>query len=282
MGYKENSAQWVSDTLEDAGVPRVIAHMIGQCAYIPQRRRHPDIPTPIVRGSKIDSLVDDYVEQLKTTSDPVVKAAFVQGLCRRVFEPADAEEIFVAGYPEFSPEAFAEYAKEAEAEGLANTRPSAQADREKILIAAGRYFTAGYDPTAPDDAQVVAYLEQKGDPIGGFLVTMRDSLSFYDPHDLSAENADGNPLILKISEITGGEVSKPSTLVLDKYSRLRVEPSTEDFVRLVVTTDSGGVRCLISLGNDDEDLRLEVQTELRRLLYVVDRGILHHEAEKQS
>lgn len=58
MGIRDGAAEGLASQLEMVGVPTVIGAVLGQCAYSPERKRHPSIPTPIVRGSEVTYLVD--------------------------------------------------------------------------------------------------------------------------------------------------------------------------------------------------------------------------------
>lgn len=197
MGITDSAAQGLMTRLENVGVPRVIGHVIGQCAYVSERRRHPDIPPTVVGRSEVTWLVDQYEKQLSEVDDPIAQAALVQGLCVRVFG-SNAEKIFLAGYPEFTtPEPAAPNSDEPQTDV-----PQEQA-RDELLHAAARYFNARFDSNAPAVAQVVCTLEQKGGAVDGILVVLHDTVCFFDSQDLTVDDVkDGSPILVRIEDIT--------------------------------------------------------------------------------
>lgn len=272
IGIRDGAAEGLASRLEMVGVPAVIGAVLGQCAYLPERKRHPSIPAPIVRSSEISYLVDQYVSQLRVTFDPIAKTALVQGLCVRVFG-SNAEKVFVAGYPELAPESIAS------SEGSRTTEERADAT-EGLLRAAGRYFVAGYDPGAPDVAQVLCTLEQQDeDPIDGVLILMNETLCFFDSTDLVVEDlTDGSPILIDVEDIRSCRLVKSDEISLDNYRFFQVQRWFRDSVFLEIETVKARPKFHINLVSLVPGQRAAVERDPRRVLYVLDRETLCHQS----
>lgn len=269
MGILDGAAAGLMSRLEHVGVPRVIAYVISQCAYVSERKRHPDIPRPAIHKSEITWLVDQYEKQLRGVHDPVAKAALVQGLCVKVFGP-NAEEIFVAGYPELAPNV-----GEAAATSQDQETDDAELDAEMMIYtSAARYIGYEFDDDA-GAAQIACYfpVEDAG-VLTGLLIVLGGTVGFYEPTDLAVQDpAEGTPIVRVLAQLTGCSVIQPDSADFDEYKFIEVSQGDDDEILLRLDFGQNYLFFAIPFGQLERVQQEDVDVSVSLALDVFDKQL---------
>lgn len=219
MGFLEGAANGLMMRLTSVGVPEHIAFMIGQVAYLREGKYPPFVPPAVIPRSEVTWLVDTCIKELKQISDPLAHMAVVQGLCRRIFA-SRSEEVFVAGYPEWSAEAYEQRLRAA-----AEAESRAEIKAEALVQGATRFFN--FDPSSEIENFAIlkcTLVTAGGSPAerrwDGFVMTLGSEIGFLDEDDaFAADVKDGTPRINVLSDLLSCRIRTPEWVSIPKNLR---------------------------------------------------------------
>jgi hypothetical protein len=275
MWFTDSAAERLRSRLEEAGVPAVIGHIMGQCAYVSEGKRHPNIPTPIIHKTEITWLTDQYVKALRREHEPLARAALIHEFCWKVFGPTGGR-IFRAGYPELAQQAAA-------VESRTHDDDDDDDDAEMWRYRSAARYTGYTLHTPGKEAQLPCYLPVPDGNIIGFLIILCDTIGFYDLDDLAvADPAEGTPLLAELNQLTGCSITAPKAEVLEEYKEdytfIEVSQGNNDALLLQLTFGENSLLFATPFRQPDQKQQQDFELDLDMVLELINKQLARNYA----